>query len=167
MSVKLKNLYAQAVVFGVIVSGRKSMHHNYDVDKLRVIFVDTFKKMKLSLALTDLEKQIAYVIGLYPQYHQYLSDYQQTGRMYESDDSNPFLTLSLHVAILEQVSTNRPEGILDLYHLATGYIAAIEVEKLMAGVLYDQMHEALLQGHPPDESEYLQKLKNALLQEKS
>jgi hypothetical protein len=143
------------------------MNNDYDVGKLRATFVDTYQKMKSSLPLSDLEKQIAYVIGLYPEYHTHLLNYQQTEQIYEDPQSNPFLKMSLHVAILEQVSTNRPQGILDLYQKASGELPAEQVEKLMAAVLYDQMQAALLQGHPPDEEEYLNHLTRVLIKEGS
>lgn len=165
--VRQESLCAKVVRLGSIVIGETHMNHDYNVGKLRATFVDTYQKMKSSLPLSDLEQQIAYVIGLYPEYHSHLSNYQHTERIYQDPQSNPFLKMSLHIAILEQVSTNRPQGVLDLYQKASLQQPAEQVEKRMAVVLYDHMQEALLQGHPPDESEYLKSLTQALCEERS
>ncbi len=70
--------------------------------------------------MSALEQQIAAVVADHPEYHASLSgdtidkDYTPDG-----GQSNPFLHMGLHLAIRDQVSTNRPAGIRDVYQRLT------------------------------------------------
>ena len=129
-------------------------------------FLKAGYKITKPLIRGDNKPIICHVIDLYPEYHAALSDYRQTERRYDDPQSNPFLKMSLHVAILEQVSTNRPQGILEVYQKASRHMPVETVEKLMATVLYDQMQTAILQGDPPDEVVYLRHLTQTLCGER-
>ena len=54
------------------------------------------------------------VILLHPEYHAMLDDtarYQDKDYLPEMGDTNPFLHMSMHIAIREQLSINQPVGI--------------------------------------------------------
>lgn len=91
---------------------------NPSVSDVRNFFFDTFDKGKNNQNLTDLEK-IAYSIILeHPEYHVVLSNrekYLAQNWTPESGATNPFLHMSMHVSILEQLSINQPFGIKELY----------------------------------------------------
>jgi hypothetical protein len=89
-----------------------------DRDSMRRYFLDAWRKARSGEPLEPLEHQIADVIRNHPEYHELMgSPDTALVREYlpENGETNPFLHMSLHIAILEQVGTDRPAGIRDLY----------------------------------------------------
>lgn len=87
-------------------------------DQVRQFFFDTWAKFKQHAALTDLEKIALQVIQLHPEYHPVLDAperYMSQQYFPEMGETNPFLHMSLHLSIIEQVSINQPVGIRDAY----------------------------------------------------
>ena len=87
-------------------------------DEVREFFFDAWAKFKLQKPLTDLEKIALGVMHMHPEYHAIL----QAPEQFKSQEyfpefgvTNPFLHMSLHVSILEQISINQPIGIAALY----------------------------------------------------
>jgi hypothetical protein len=83
-------------------------------DQARQFFFDTRRKYRAGETLSDLEKIALQVIALHPEYHALLDDSERhLGRDFTPDDGglNPFLHLSLHLAIEEQLSIDQPPGI--------------------------------------------------------
>ena len=85
------------------------------------------------------------------------------GREYlpEMGQSNPFLHMGMHIAIQEQLGSNRPAGILDVYQQLcqrTGDSHA--VEHAMMECLGETLWEAQRAGRDPDERLYLQRLRH-------
>lgn len=83
-------------------------------DEARRFFVDSWAKFRAGLPLTDLEKIAAGIAALHPEYHAALGDPERNlGRDFlpESGAVNPFLHLSLHLAVAEQVSVDQPAGV--------------------------------------------------------
>ncbi len=135
--------------------------------KLRELFFGVYEKHTLKQQLDPLEQQILNVIIDHPEYHQLL---QQKDKYIDKDyspefgETNPFLHMSLHLALREQINTNRPNGIIDVYaelmnrhqkdHLA--------VEHVMMEVLIECIWQAQQNQHFPSDEEYLTLLKNLL-----
>lgn len=87
-------------------------------DEVRDFFFTTWAKFKQSNPLTDLEKIAISVIQMHPEYHTILDkpeQYKQRSYFPEQGETNPFLHMSLHLSILEQISINQPPGITDTY----------------------------------------------------
>ena len=87
-------------------------------DEVREFFFSTWGKYKRNLLLTDLEKIALGVIHMHPEYHAILDAPDQfIHQEYfpEFGETNPFLHMSLHLSILEQISINQPIGIADIY----------------------------------------------------
>jgi Domain of unknown function (DUF1841) len=73
---------------------------------------------------------------------------------------NPFLHLGLHLAIREQVATNRPAGIRAVYEsLTQRHGTSLEAEHAMLDVLAETIWESQRSNVMPDEQAYLEKLK--------
>ena len=86
-------------------------------DEVRDFFFNTWAKFKQSNPLTDLEKIAISVIQMHPEYHALLDkpeQYKQRSYFPEQGETNPFLHMSLHLSILEQISINQPPGITDI-----------------------------------------------------
>jgi hypothetical protein len=87
-------------------------------DEVREFFFNTWAKFNESQFLTDLEKIGLSVIHMHPEYHAILDAPQQFKHQTyfpEMGETNPFLHMSLHLSILEQISINQPIGIISIY----------------------------------------------------
>ena len=83
-------------------------------DQARQFFFDTWKKYRDGEALSALEQVALTVMSLHPEYHALLEDpARNLDRDYTPADGavNPFLHLSLHLAIEEQLSIDQPPGV--------------------------------------------------------
>jgi len=131
-----------------------------DRNSMRRYFLEAWRKARGGEPLDPLESQIAEVIRGHPEYHSLLEAPEKAmGRDYlpEDGETNPFLHLSLHIAILEQVSTNRPTGVRDLYQrIARSVGDAHEAEHRIMDCLARRLWEAQRSGLPPDERSYVE-----------
>ncbi len=87
-------------------------------DEARLFFFEAWKKYKEDQPLTDLQKLALEIIVLHPKYHKILDEPEQfLERDYlpETGDVNPFLHMSMHLAIEEQLSIDQPRGIRGLF----------------------------------------------------
>lgn len=131
-------------------------------DQLREMYRAAWRKFKKEQPLSALEKQLVAVISEHPEYHVIvesaaadLANYSPRG-----GQLNPWLHMGLHLAIREQVATNRPYGITELHaKLAARAGDAHEAEHRMLEVLAEALWEAQRAGKSPDENAYLERLK--------
>jgi hypothetical protein len=83
-------------------------------DQVRRFFCDTFAKFEQKQLLSPLEDMAARWIVEHPEYHAVLGDVQmalQQDYTVDIGKTNPFLHLSMHLTIAEQVSIDQPIGI--------------------------------------------------------
>ena len=83
-------------------------------EQVRQFFFDTWRKYRAGGPLEGLETVAIEVVLLHPEYHHVLEDQDRfLDREYSPEDgeTNPFLHLSLHVAIEEQLAIDQPPGI--------------------------------------------------------
>lgn len=132
-----------------------------DRQALRAFYQATWQKVKTGELLSPLETQIAEVIALHPEYQSLLSATDRLEKDYtpEHGETNPFLHMGLHLAIREQVSTDRPAGIRQLYqkHLQKGRDAH-EVEHRFMEILAEMIWQAQRTQTQPDDTTYLSHL---------
>jgi len=128
-------------------------------DQLRQFYCEVWRKHGAGLALEPLEGQIRDVILLHPEYHSLLGNPEQAlGREYlpEFGATNPFLHMGLHLAIHEQLSTDRPAGIRALViGLRSRWTDMHALEHQMMECLAESLWRSQRDGIPPDEVEYL------------
>lgn len=86
-------------------------------DQVRQFFCDTYRKWREGAVLSGAEVPAADIIALHPEYHALLADPDALGREWtpEQGAMNPFLHLSLHLAVAEQLSIDQPRGIRAAY----------------------------------------------------
>jgi len=86
-------------------------------DQVRQFFVDAWRKHKKGGILTALETLALEWMLQHPEYHKDLDSPDALLRDYpiEGGRTNPFLHLSMHLAIAEQLSIDHPHGIRDAY----------------------------------------------------
>lgn len=82
-------------------------------EQARSFFIDAWKKQNERLPLTPLETIAADIVAHHPEYHAILTKTDANERDFPTDDGqiNPFLHLSLHLAIEEQLSIDQPVGL--------------------------------------------------------
>lgn len=82
-------------------------------DQVRHFFIDSWRKQRAREVLTPMESTAAAIIELHPEYHALLADPDAREREFTPEDGviNPFLHLSLHLAIEEQLSIDQPAGL--------------------------------------------------------
>jgi uncharacterized protein DUF1841 len=83
-------------------------------DQVRQFFFDAWRKYRDRTPLAGLEPIAVDVMLAHPEYREALEHPERhAGREYspEQGESNPFLHLSLHLAIEEQISIDQPPGI--------------------------------------------------------
>jgi hypothetical protein len=131
-------------------------------EQLRQMYLATWRKFRAQEPLQPLEKQVAAVIAEHPEYIAWL----ETGKEILTADftpedgrENPFLHMGMHLAIREQVSTNRPAGFADLHRkLCEHYGDAHEAEHALLSPLGETLWEAQRAGRAPDDLDYLRKV---------
>ena len=87
-------------------------------DEVRDFFFNTWSQFKSQKPLTDLEKIALSVTHMHPEYQPILNapaQFKHQEYFPEFGETNPFLHMSLHLSILEQISINQPIGIAAIY----------------------------------------------------
>jgi hypothetical protein len=137
-----------------------------DRNALRKLYFDAWQNHKSQKALEPLEQQLVHLILQHPEYHRIFDQpelYLDRDYLPEFGETNPFLHLSLHLAILEQVSTNRPVGISDIYAQLLHRLGdPNSVEHQMIDILGAALWEVQRTGKPFNESHYLDQLRKLL-----
>ena len=136
----------------------------------RQLFYTSWHHYRQNKPLLALEKQLVDVILMHPEYHALLeaNTTQQTQTYFpELGQSNPFLHMGLHLAIRDQLATNRPVGITAIYQqLVNKYNDVSIVEHLIMEHLGECLWLAQRNQCMPDEVVYLAACQQ-LLAEKS
>ena len=128
-------------------------------EQVRQFFIDTWRKYRESAPLAGLETTALEVLLAHPEYQPLLEDAERSrDRDYtpEYGETNPFLHLSLHLALAEQLSIDQPQGIR----------AAVERIVARRGDRHESLHAALeclgetvwkasRENTPPDGEAYL------------
>lgn len=129
-----------------------------DRETARRFFIDVWQKKRQAIALEPLEEQIAGIIIQHPEYHRILEDSEALQRSFlpENGVTNPFLHLGLHLAVQEQLMTDRPQGILLLYQQGLRRFGdAHELEHRVMECLAETLWNAQRKSALPDEADYL------------
>lgn len=132
-------------------------------DELRRVYIDAWRKHREGLPMEPLEAQVADVVALHPEYQAALERPDQVvERDYspEGGQSNPFLHMGLHLAVRDQIATNRPAGMRQAFEaLARRMGSAHDAEHRVIECLAEALWEAQRAGRPPDEQAYLERIK--------
>jgi hypothetical protein len=133
-----------------------------DRTALRSLYFEAWRKHCDGVPLEPLESQIADVVAEHPEYHR---EFAPGGAALERDfrpedgTANPFLHMGLHLALRDQVATDRPQGIRHAFELllsrCDGRHAA---EHVLLECLAETLWEAQRDGTMPDEHRYLERV---------
>ena len=137
--------------------------HDQDRTSLRRMYVEAWRKHREALPVEPIEDQIIRVVQVHPEYAGLLeSGDAALERDYTPEDgaTNPFLHMGLHLAVREQVATNRPPGIADAHRSLVASLGnAHEAEHVMIECLSEALWQAQRSGRAPDEAAYLEALR--------
>ena len=126
---------------------------------VRRFFCEAWRKHVAGLPLTPIEAQAADWINEHPEYHDDLADVDAALAAVfdvEAGRSNPFLHLSMHLSLTEQVGIDQPRGIKQAFELlrhrlGSAHDAQHEVMECLGQMLWASQRSGL----PPDGQAYL------------
>jgi len=131
-----------------------------DRDHMRQVFIDAWRKQQEGIAMEPLEQMVAGIVLEHPEYQPLLSDPQQALHKEfppERGESNPFLHMAMHISLQEQITTDRPPGILALYQRISQRLGDVhEAEHRLMECLAHMLWEAQARQQMPDEQAYLE-----------
>ena len=138
---------------------RRTVMFSPDRDTLRRYLASAWHKSNAGLPLEPLEHQIAALVRQHPEYQPLLADPDIAAAQDftpEAGESNPFLHLGLHLALLEQIATDRPLGVRDHYQRLVRHTGDVHrAEHLAMECLAKTLWEAQQAQRQPDETAYL------------
>ncbi|PCJ31363.1 MAG: hypothetical protein COA90_06325 [Gammaproteobacteria bacterium] len=126
--------------------------------QLRQMYHDAWHKKVAGQSLSDLEIMISQVISEHPEYQKIFNSDTSLQQEYfvEDGQTNPFLHMGLHISLHEQISTNRPAGIRDIYQkLQAKFANTHDTEHHMIECLTESLWLAQRNNQAPSESDYL------------
>ena len=132
-------------------------------DQVRQFFFDAWRKHRKREVLAGLDQVAIGVMLLHPEYHPVLDDperYQDREYRPDAGATNPFLHMSMHLAIEEQLSIDQPPGIKGEFariaaRLGDRHAACHAVMECLAEMIWRSQRD----GVPPDVPAYLECLK--------
>jgi hypothetical protein len=130
--------------------------------ELRAVYLNCWRLKQNQLPMDPLQEIVANVVEQHPEYHHLVESEENIERDFsvELGESNPFLHMSMHIALHEQISTNRPNGINDIFQkLCIVHGGPHEAEHAMMDCLGEALWTAQRDQKNPDETAYLECLK--------
>jgi hypothetical protein len=130
-------------------------------DEVRQFFTETWRKERAGEILTPLESMAADWIGEHPEYHDALAKPESREADYSPDrgQTNPFLHLSMHLAISEQLSIDQPPGIRAAHERLVARLGSThDAQHAIMECLGETIWEAQRTNTPPDTDAYLQRI---------
>lgn len=135
-------------------------------NEARDYFFQVWDKHKNKLPLEPMEAIISDVIAEHPEYHSYLDDRENSTEndfKPEQNQTNPFLHMGMHIALKEQVNSDRPIGISQVYNqLVEKSVSTHDAEHRMMECLAQSLWEAQRNNAMPDENNYLECLRKII-----
>lgn len=128
-------------------------------DQARRFFFDAWRKHREKLPLSPLEAVAIDIILRHPEYHPLLNDpdrHLDRDYLPEQGETNPFLHLSMHLAVREQLSIDQPRGIAAQYRRILQKLGSEHAaEHAAMDCLGEMIWQAQRQGTAPDAAVYL------------
>jgi hypothetical protein len=128
-------------------------------DEARRFLTDAWRKYRAGEPLSALEQTASQLMAMHPEYHRLLeAPGEHIDRDYrpEQGDINPFLHLSLHLAVAEQLAIDQPSGIAAHYaRLRDARGDAHEALHAIVECLGETIWQAQRTGTAPDAALYL------------
>ncbi len=128
-------------------------------DQARDFLFEAWQKFNVHAPLTSLEKIAVDIIAKHPEYHALFARRDQfVDRDYapEHGETNPFLHISMHIAIQEQIAIDQPRGIRDAHQKLTAKLdSALIAEHEIMDCLAEMIWQAQQTKSAPNASIYI------------
>jgi len=133
-------------------------------EQVRRFFCDAWKKYQERLPLVGAEVAAADIAARHPEYHALLAD--SAGALEqewtpEGGQTNPFLHLSLHLAIHEQVSIDQPPGIRAAFDALRAKMEVHAAEHVLLECLGETIWRAQREGGQMDAADDVDRIRRA------
>lgn len=136
------------------------------VKEVREFFYHAWHKSLQGEVLAPIETMAVKWMRFHPEYHDILNAPIETLEVAqflpEQGQTNPFLHLSMHLSVSEQVSVDQPHGIRAAYEQLSGrhdeHTAAHTVMEALGQVLWQSQRD----GREPDSERYLELIYQSL-----
>lgn len=127
-------------------------------EQVRQFFIEAWHKYRHKQLLSPLESMAVNLVQQHPEYHQLLEDPEAVEQDYsvEKGQTNPFLHLSMHLAIQEQLSINQPPGIKPAYDRLVATLDPHEATHRIMEALGEVIWEAQRLNKPLDNERYIE-----------
>ena len=130
--------------------------YNPTREQVREMFFAAWRKYRAGEPLVGIESLALDVILVHPEYHDVLAAPARYRDRDYTDETNPFLHMSLHLAFEEQLSIDQPPGVVRLFQgllrkAQERHAALHEALECLA----ETMWRAQRDGAPPDAAAYL------------
>ena len=126
---------------------------------VRAFFCGARRKLREKEPLTPLEALAADWIAEHPEYESDLHDLAAAqAAVYPVEDgrTNPFLHLSMHLSISEQVAIDQPRGIKQAHELLSARLGSTHAaQHEVMECLGEMVWESQRSGRPPDGERYI------------
>jgi Domain of unknown function (DUF1841) len=132
---------------------------NPSSNDVRRFFCEAYRKRQAGEILSPMDAIAADWIGEHPEYEADLLDPEAAiARDYsvESGQTNPFLHLSMHLSIAEQVQADQPRGIRDACQALTARLGPHDAHHQIMECLGQMIWASQRNGTPPDTEAYLE-----------
>jgi hypothetical protein len=126
-------------------------------EQVRETFFTAWRKYRAGEPLAGIETIALDAILAHPEYHAILADPERYREKDYVDEANPFLHMSLHVALEEQLSIDQPPGIVEHFRTLVQrhgerHKALHQAIECLAGTVWRAQRDHL----PPDAAAYLE-----------
>ena len=128
-------------------------------EQVRQFFCESWRKHRDRLILEGAEATAADLIAEHPEYHALLENPQAAVEQEftpEGGQTNPFLHLSLHLAIAEQISIDQPRGIKAAYFALRQKMEVHDAEHAIMECLGETIWRSQRDKAPMDGEAYLE-----------
>ncbi len=132
-------------------------------DDVRRFLAESYRRWRAGLPLEPMQVVAAEVIALHPEYFPLFEDEEALFRDYTPEDGgvNPFLHLTLHLAVAEQLMIDQPPGIKALFAARARRRRDVhEALHDLVEALGMTLFEAQRAGQMPDNDRYLERIRS-------
>ena len=131
-------------------------------EQVRLFFCESWRKHRARLILEGAEVTAAGLIEQHPEYHALLENPEAAVAQEftpEGGQMNPFLHLSLHLAIADQISIDQPPGIRAAYQALRQRLEVHDAEHAVLECLGEALWHAQQNGGAIDAELYLENVR--------
>ena len=130
-------------------------------EQVREFFIQTWQKYQHNAALSAMEKIALGWIMKHPEYHAMLDNPEARNKDFSvaEGQTNPFLHLSMHIALEEQISIDNPHGIREVFEQLSAKLDEHAAHHEMMECLGQVIWQAQRNRGPLDQQLYIELLK--------